>query len=291
MYKEIIDKLKDTIKREETTDFNKDEFIEINSQNSNSKIAFIDGGSAEIFSNINMSFGIIRTAYTIFQINKRIESKSFDFYFLIKTINNSTYSAELFNFNNKLEIETKFEFNNNTEISNISDNLRRLLELKTASSLSSDLIILDGNLETDSDKEKEYLEKLNVAALSKTSHILTNQGLLYSNILNNNLNYNWYYKLKDNTYFTKLNNKSKYIFKVETKNSINLNILFSLLKENSKDPIFLGYPYGLIEADRLARISNKELEYQKNLFTAKLGKLDLEKNLGSAHDILDKISF
>ena len=75
-------------------------------------------------------------------------------------------------------------------------------------------------------------------------------------------------------------------------NKIN-NELFSLLMKNSTDPVFLGYPYGLIEADKSARVSNKESEYLKTIFLVKAGK-QLKKisqyfKSTDAHSILDKI--
>ena len=33
-----------------------------------------------------------------------------------------------------------------------------------------------------------------------------------------------------------------------------------MLSSISVDPVFLGYPYGLVEADKLARVTNKEVE-------------------------------
>ena len=203
MYDEILNKLKQVIKKEENTELDISNFYEIKDLETNSSITFIDGGSAEIFNNINMSFGIIRTAFATFQNNIRSASKTFDFYFLIKTINkenNLSYNAEIFSINNKDNIlsETAFEFeikesseHHKTEITKVSDNLRRLLEIKTAEFVSQnqkvDFIVLDGNLKTETKKEKKYLEKIhNIQALSKTSHITTKEGLLYSNILNNN---------------------------------------------------------------------------------------------------------
>ncbi len=58
--------------------------------------------------------------------------------------------------------------------------------------------------------------------------------------------------------------------------------------------MFIGYPYGLIDVDREARISNKEIEFLKTQFMIKLGK-DWEKvkqamTTNNAHEILDSIS-
>ena len=39
--------------------------------------------------------------------------------------------------------------------------------------------------------------------------------------------------------------------------------LLTVLVENSQDKLFLGYPYGLILADKKARISNDEISYYR----------------------------
>ena len=98
-------------------------------------------------------------------------------------------------------------------------------------------------------------------------------------------------------HIVKLNKNSRYIFKLEifNKNKYEINEIMSILKNNSKDPVFLGYPYGLIEADQFARISNKEKDYLKTIFLAKLGK-DNDKiaqylNTLNAHNVLDSIAF
>ena len=96
-------------------------------------------------------------------------------------------------------------------------------------------------------------------------------------------------------YITKLNSKSRYCFKLEVYNKIrySINQIASLLKNNSRDPVFLGYPYGLIEADRFARVSNSETEYLRMRIKAAAGKgwEDIETSLHAvdAHSVLDNI--
>ena len=67
------------------------------------------------------------------------------------------------------------------------------------------------------------------------------------------------------------------------------------LKNISNDPIFLGYPYGLIDVDQYVRVSDEEKNYLKIKFSAKLGKqfkkLSTEENSINAHQILDSIRF
>ena len=65
------------------------------------------------------------------------------------------------------------------------------------------------------------------------------------------------------------------------------------MANNCNDSVFIGYPYGLIEADKNARVSNNEKNMLLTLFSAKFGK-DWEKIKESlsnldAHEILDSI--
>ena len=66
----------------------------------------------------------------------------------------------------------------------------------------------------------------------------------------------------------------------------------SALAPYAKDPVFIGYPYGLIEADRAARVSMQEsssLQFQlKERLGSSLGQSLASKN---AHSILDKLRF
>jgi hypothetical protein len=102
---------------------------------------------------------------------------------------------------------------------------------------------------------------------------------------------------KIDMYIIKLNRSSRYIFKFEVSNNTDYNIkqILSLLKDNSIDPVFLGYPYGLIEADQFARVSNKEKDYLKTIFLSKLGqnneKIAQYLNTLNTHSILDSISY
>ena len=69
--------------------------------------------------------------------------------------------------------------------------------------------------------------------------------------------------------------------------------IINSIAANCNDPVFIGYPYGLIEADKIARIGNNEKEFLRTVFLTKLKKKDIEKYLSAknAHGILDRISF
>lgn len=207
-----------------------------------------------------------------------------------------------------------------TNISKIGEIARRFAELQFAINLidelnEGDIIIRDGTLQSSVTNEGKYFDEIYkkalgknimITALSKTTDLFTNAGNSVINALNNLSSMPiWYYypvveinnkEHKAEMYFIKLHEKSKYIFRFEVfkENNFDINKILSLLQDNSKDPVFLGYPYGLIEADRFARVSNKEKEYFKTLFMAKAGKdwHKIERSLSSvnAHDVLDRIS-
>ncbi len=61
----------------------------------------------------------------------------------------------------------------------------------------------------------------------------------------------------------------------------------------SSDPVFPGYPYPLIEADRMARVTNRELDALKMRFRAEAGtkweELERLSHGSDAHGVLDRI--
>ena len=137
-----------------------------------------------------------------------------------------------------------------------------------------------------------------VCGLSKTTNLLTKNGNSVNALLNSLGNGVWYYKLLEgdfDIYFVKLNEKAKYCFRFDISNKVeyDINEVLSLLVEQSKDPIFLGYPYGLIDADKFARVSNNEKQYLRTMFMTKFGSKwsQIEKYETSldAHDVLDKV--
>ncbi len=210
-------------------------------------------------------------------------------------------------------------------ISNMSNVIRRFAELKTALYIinnfknenignKKDIVVLDGSLQCTFTNEKKYFDELYktalekniiVCGLSKTTTLMTDKGNSIANALNKfNVDGKWLYypvvDIKSNKHeadmaFVKLHEKSKYIFRFEIykEQKEHIKDVVSLIAHNCKDSVFIGYPYGLIEADKNARISNNEREMMLTFFMAKFGK-DWEKIKDSlsnvnAHEILDRI--
>jgi len=337
MYEKIISKiakLTDSKCRNVLTEngksipISKDNFHEIVDNNLSSKIAFIDGGNAEILKAVNFSLQVIRVGSVVFQNNKKIKSEKKEFYALTNAfIENGKlkYKTEVFGEDilGSLEFDSMDKTIMNgwqrADISKIGGIVRRFAEINfaklTADELSQgDIIVLDGSLRCCVTNENELMQKLYdkaagkgviVCALAKTSRIFSDQGNCFISELDKfRVSGAWYYypvaELNDKNHqarisFVKLNKAGSYIFNFEQYKGQEDKIkeIVSLLSKNSNDAVFPGYPYGLILADILARISNKEKDYLLTMFKIKAGKewgkIKTYLNVLDSHDILDSI--
>lgn len=307
-------------------------FHEINLSVANKKIAFVDGGNAEIIGSSNFSLNLIRAGCAVYQNNnKKILAEKFEILALVQAVSQNSeiyYKTAFFTAKNPMPLEdmcfSSFDPAlmigvNRVEISNVANAIRRFAELKLAKIISErdnfcDIIVLDGNLQSTLTNENKYLNELyescsknNVvlAALSKTTSLFTENGNLLSVVLGNistlpkwsyhpivdinNINH------KAEMFFVKFHDKSKHIFRLEIFNiqKAKAEETINYLAGNCIDPIFIGYPYGLVEADKIARISNNEKESLRTFFLFKIKDKNIEKYLSSAnaHEILDRARF
>ena len=99
--KEIIEKIVETINEKEKTDekegyffefsdsrykpikISRENFREIKKISSDRKIAFIDGGNAEILKSSSFSLQLIRAFNVIYQKNKKLKTETREFFVLI----------------------------------------------------------------------------------------------------------------------------------------------------------------------------------------------------------------
>jgi len=276
-------------------------------------ITYLDGGQTEIISVGNFCLSFIRVFGVKFLGKQKQDFVKHEFYLLTyaQSKNNDIYyKSRVF----PLEDESNLNVNLINEedllisskdtsirmgqerapISSVANMARRFAELKLAKHLAdqdySDYFLLDGVLEPSYPREELIIAELpsKVCALAKTSSLFTTQGnnplVLFSKICPDGC---WSYHLQDNTHFVKLNDRAKHVFRFEGKKE-----LLSLLLTNAEDALFLGYPYGLIFADRMARVSNQEKDQFKMKFLLNKENKELLSYLNSsnAHEILDSIS-
>ncbi|CAI9832308.1 NurA domain-containing protein [Nitrosopumilaceae archaeon] len=154
-----------------------------------------------------------------------------------------------------------------------------------------DMLVMDGSLQANFDNEKAYANALYAAAmskgvtlcgLSKTSRLVTRSGehLLtrISEVASGVTFGRWYVEVAEETepdnkgfvLATKLHPRSAYTFRFEVLRDQYNNMswdqrdhVLGSIAANSNDVAMLGYPYGLIDADRFAQVRNDELGLYK----------------------------
>lgn len=333
--------------------FSKENFSAIENAENGRKIAFIDGGNAEIISGANFSLQLVRVYSAIWQSNERIYADRKEFFILVNSITEKSddknngdgkikFSAQIFGDKLVDESELVYDSMDGTLMTGIhraspakvAEIARRFSELKMCEIAAErlgkgDIAVLDGSLQSSVTNESGKLKSLYnigkqrgviIAAFSKTNRLFTDTGNSASytlqkmavedeaNELASGLANGWaYYPVVDIMHpdhqaemmIVKLHKNAKHVFRLEVQKEMfaeNFDAipeLLWLLKENAKDPVFLGYPYGLIDADRFARISSKEVERLKMELMLKAGdkrEMLLEKlSAVNAHEILDNI--
>ncbi|MBI5391344.1 hypothetical protein HZB02_07705 [Candidatus Woesearchaeota archaeon] len=292
------------------------------------RIAFVDGGNQELLGGANFSLQLMRIAACVFQHDQCIERKMVEFLLychatksksLIYTAhpsilqgNFSLASCEVDPFDPALR-QGHFRM----PISRMGDLFRRRAELQMAESMLStlrkgDLLLLDGQLQENIAYDDTYPRLLTatamqqnilLTALAKTDTLLTENGKSVSSLLQQMAPSGaWYYHpcaacqpTQPDTAFVKLHPKATHLFRLEFLHDQPLQQIALLLASHAHDPVFLGYPYGMIAADQLARITNHDAAFMKTKVLISLGK-DAQ-HLGSAlaaqdaHSVLDHIRF
>jgi len=276
-------------------DINLDNFSSLGINNGKS-IAFIDGGQAEIISSGNFCLSFIRVAAIIFNNgNKKNIIKEFYLFTKSKFIDNDLFyeskifGDELINENDLLISSKDSSIKVGSErapINKVSNMARRFAELSMANKLNVDFIVLDGTLEKTFINEEKYLID-GICSLAKSSSLFTISGNSPVVLLNKiGPSGCWKYLVDGKTNFVKLNMDAKHVFRFEGDCSI-----LPYLVCNSNDVLFLGYPYGLILADKLARVGNREKDSLKMKFLLNSENKEIANylNTSNAHSILDNL--
>lgn len=304
--------------------FSKQHYHLINNNQEDLTLTFIDGGNAELLNSSAFSLSFIRVVAATFIGTKRKETKKTEFLLLTtaKGGEEIEYTTKIFPLTGNI-----FPQESGLSFSSVDGTLRQGMKRATPSSIGgvarrfsellfaqhmlentkTEAIILDGNLQEMYTNESLHLRKLaqlaqqqkkKILGMGKTTTLFTHTGKSFASLLSHQGG-SWYYypvaktEIYPEIYFVKLHKQSKHVFMIESFGKIPESI-FALLKTHAQDPVFLGYPYGLIEADRAARVSNYEANYLKMKIISLLGNLpELEQSLSTqnAHSFLDTISF
>lgn len=274
---------------------------------SRKKIAFVDGGQAEILRGGNLCLSFIRIFAQVMQDGKKVDSILYEFYVLTTAVykkGDIWYEGKIFqekgeklvNEDDLVVCSTDSSIRVGGEraaISVVSSMARRFAELKVASIVGGEYVLLDGTLTATYVGEEKYLDTLvmsgkKVGALAKSCVLFTTCGnspvVLLQKI--SPIQGCWSYFVEGKSYFVKLHPRARHVFRFEGERE-----MLDLLVSNSCDALFLGYPYGHIVADKMARVSNSERDGLKMKFLLREENREFADYLNAvnAHDILDRL--
>ncbi|MBI4148930.1 hypothetical protein HY491_00635 [Candidatus Woesearchaeota archaeon] len=269
-------------------------------------LTFIDGGNQEILGAPHFSLQFIRIVALTYAGTRKIRSTIHECFVLITAVpSQESFQYHALPFGSTLVPELFFrdedipQQEERTKARVVGGMVRRIAELRAALQKSGErcILVLDGALEARHPVEQELLTQLQqqdvtLCGLSKTTTLLTASGNTLTAALASRAPEGsawYYYPLEQGKplYMLKLHPASRHLFSVHICGDVSGAL--AALRAHAQDPSFLGYPYGLIQADAHARVQNSEHEYLRLACLARLHELPALHAL-DAHDILDTLS-
>jgi hypothetical protein len=278
---------------------------------------FVDGGNGEIVKGANVSVQFARLYATWYENNVRVARDLREYYIAVLAFQKGLdlgFEATVFDAEGR-ELH-KFIFDafapelcfagRRAEPSSVSNHVRKLLELRFAEELcnkmKSGILVRDGDLDARGEPMEGAMRNLKTAAqrkgvvvlgLSKTSMLCTDSGNSALTALRSIAPAgSWSFYSGGNVAFVKLHPSAEYIFRCDVfqHDRDSLPSAWSALAANSADPAFLGYPYGLIDADKFAQVTKDETEQLRARIAVQSG--DAFKGVEAAvnaHDLLNSL--
>jgi len=298
------------------TPINRSRFREINRAAASGKISFIDGGNAPIFTTPSQACHLSRTCALTFSGDKRIATDrrtsivmatSDGENIILKSFGEPAEPLSI-----SLDDKDLKTGPHPVTLESAIGLARHLSEIqaaaKSATSAGGGIVVVDGDLNAahpSSMKARASLKEsceqagATLVGCAKTNTACTETGYsAVEAIIGISPQGMWAYDLdsKDGVHraFAKLHPSARHCFMIESLDEISGETLVRLAAI-SNDLAFPGYPYGLIVADQLARVSNHERDaaaIELIAKAAKANKMVLCAISGSdAHGILDRMQF
>jgi hypothetical protein len=253
--------------------------------------AFVDGGSAVLFSTPARAFGILKVAVVHTEGLKRTAIQVHEYLVSVTRID-GTYavrSESLGNADERVSACLEGEFPAEVEMPEmLFDTLRTLAEWAAA---PQGIVIHDGSLRT-TNKLLQGRCSPHAHALAKTTSILTSmQRPLGMALLTLAPSGCWHASLIANTSCVRLHASAAHTFLLEGDATPEV---LSLLRAWSADMSFPGYPYPLVLADQMARVTNNERDAWRMILKSDVEAakvIDDEMKAQNAHDMLEHILY
>lgn len=291
------------------------------------KIAFVDGGNASIIRNPTAEMQRIRTAAVTTEKNKLTTAAQKEGYLLARLEPDSSGKIQCRakltestleisgNELSSIGLESPWNGESTAALTKFCEAARRVAEINAAMNAArrqrGGFIVLDGTLEAFNAAEMRAMNemmaaaadnKVIIGAVAKTCSLLTNGGEALTSAADAISEGKKGYVVvaegvterhKAAVAVARLNSSSSYLFRIEAATAEDLKKLLPELKSQSNDIAFPGYPYGMLMADRFARISNADAELTKTKMrataTAEVKALLKREKALNAHSILDRM--
>jgi len=309
----------------EPVELSTDNFSDLEADVSGRTICCVDGGNNKIFESPTDSVHLIRIYFNLFKGEKRVENIQPTTALLISRSAGEKVEAELKPITTSIPFSrSKFslhkdELEEKRPVS-AGHTIRKYLEWEALQFAveefleKGDIVVRDGVLQTTVESERKFADKAYktvedngtaLVGIAKTSSLLTtNDYPLIASvqaIARGTDKKAWYYhpiarnKHPDHMgdmYIVKYHPSSRYAFRTEFYRKVDVNEE-EVLKElafQAKDPVFLGYPYGLVDADKKARVTDEEVDYLKSMCDNRMKDAFRDKiNTLNAHDRLSEL--
>jgi hypothetical protein len=271
------------------------------------RLLFVDGGNAEVLGGPGFSLQLVRTAWLLFDGTECVERRRKEGLVLVRAIDADSYRIDGFGLTPPV---TSFSRRDRAlargrhavEPQAVAEEVRGLLELETAAELAAlaapAMAVRDGSLVPETAAGAAGMARLAeacrkrdaiLAGLAKTSGSVTDTGMPAGDaLLRLRPGGTWLYAPEGSMHsFARLHDRSRHIFRLDTEPG-RLPEAAGLLRAHAADAGFPGYPYGLVAADRLARVARQEADQQRAVFLATAGR-ELQALVAGrdAHGILD----
>lgn len=252
------------------------EFSRLDSQQAQT-ITAVDGGSAAILETTAMHVLFVRIVAVQLEPRRIVKKEGF---IVASAQEKATVQVQ---FISEEQEETLFT-TQELELSEAAGLGRKMLEWKMVDSCKDQVVIWDGSFTTKYDFEESFVPK--GLALAKSSTAIGSWD-----VFSESPEAPWI-ATANGLSFVRLSAQGK-VFRAENKSELSNQEAFVHLVPWSQDPVFLGYPYPLILADQLARVSNDERSALRIRLKATAGERweKLSQGIQDAHDILDNIQY
>lgn len=252
------------------------------------RVCFVDGGNGCVFESATARVEFIRIYGVIYNGKSRQEQRKEENTILIKRekgriVVQGGLSIEIPENDPELRLGKE-----QVALGTVASLARYILECRFLGTFGKgcDLLVRDGSVVANNGYEERELDHLpkNLCGLSKTNSLPISAEAPGT----------WVAPIEERDGvrigLVKLHERSTYLFRLD---ALELEQPAAALMTTAGDAAFPGYPYPLIEADRLGRVSNQELEGLRLRFKAEAGeawkRLERLQHARDAHGVLDSM--